>query len=485
MSLPLATSGISALRSLGLAVVFFSLVLPSACSPPPDPQVVDALTSGLWHTPLGEDDYIYELTFKDGALRGRLHRVNQGRQMLEIPVTRVELWDTTIQIEHRGFPAFLGEADLTNGRIEGGIPHEPAFQNIILTRVESTMWTMTRPSTGPGVPADVWSRPENHDDGWLTGAPEEVGIDRTAVNAMIRAILKGEAAALHSLLVVRDGRLVVEEYFCGWGREDLHHIASCTKSVASLLVGLAVDRGLIDHVHIPLLDFFPERVGAVGQGWDEIELEHLLTMTMGLDWEKFERHGWPPLNDQAADILARNREAPPGKRFRYTDRNVNLLAGVLLEATGVEADLFAGEHLFSPLGINNWDWEHRRWLGHPDMMAALKLRPRDMAKLGQLVLDEGRWQGREVVSTAWIRRSTRPHIEKTPYDEGYGYLWWCVAPPDSPLGAVTFANGMGTQFIAVIPEARLILVTTGGNDYNGRQFDIVQLAERYLLPGIR
>ena len=152
----------------------------------------------------------------------------------------------------------------------------------------------------------------------------------------------------------------------------------------------------------------------------------------------------------------------------------------------MEADSFAEAHLFAPLGIRDWDWSERRWQGHPDMSAALKMRPRDMAKLGQLVLDEGAWQGRQVVSAEWIRESTQTHIPETPHDVQYGYLWWRVDPPPSrlELGPLTFANGIGSQFIVVVPSARMVLVATGGNFFNQRQFDIVRIAERDLLPGI-
>ena len=109
-----------------------------------------------------------------------------------------------------------------------------------------------------------------------------------------------------------------------------------------------------------------------------------------------------------------------------------------------------------------------------------------MAKLGQLILNDGLWQQQRVVSEEWIRQSTQTHVAETPHGVGYGYLWWRVdpAPPTMPLGTVTFANGIGSQFIAVIPAARLVLVSTGGNYFNGRQFDVVRVAERLLLPGI-
>ncbi len=482
LGLPHRPSG----RPIRFPTCLLALLLLGACSDSPDSRMVEALTSGLWHAQIDGDDYLYEFNSENGSLVGCVHRVGNGRQINEVSVSRVSVRNASIEFRHRGFPSYRGVVDWAAGRIEGGIPGDSGFLNMNLTRVEAENWPMIRPrSEGTSAPTPyLWRRPDDSDDGWPTGAPSEVGITQTAVDETVQAILRGEAAALHSLLLVRDGKLVLEEYFYGWSRDELHHIASCTKSVSSLLLGIAVDRGLVVDTSVPLLDFFPERLKGTGSGWNEIQLEHLLTMTMGLDWAEHQLHGWPPLGDQIGAILERDREEEPGSRFRYTNRNVNLLASIFLRSSGSEADLFAAEHLFSPLGITDWNWDFRRWQGHPDMAAALRLRPRDMAKLGQLVLQDGVWDKEQVVSREWIHESTRSHVPETPYDLEYGLLWWRLSSSDSPLGTITFANGMGTQFIAVIPDARLVMVTTGGNDHNGRQFDIVQVAERYLLPGI-
>jgi CubicO group peptidase (beta-lactamase class C family) len=469
-----------------LLLAALSLGALNACARPPDSAAVEALTAGFWLARVGEDDYLYELTFEEDNWGGRLHRVVDGRQINEIPVDGVSLDGAAIEIGNRGFPPYRGQSDLGGGRIEGGVLAEPRFREMTLTRVDASEWPMLRPRpvATSGQPAYLWTRPEETDDGWATGAPSDVGIHQGALEETVRAIVAGEAGALHSLLVARNGTLVLEEYFYGWGRDDLHHITSCTKSVSSLLVGIAIDEGYLSNVDAPLLDFFPDSTEVVGRGWDAIRLEHLLTMTMGLDWTDSEIGSWAPPGDQFAQILGRDAAVAPGSRFRYGSRDVNLLAGILVQATGVEADVFAKEQLFGPLGISNWDWEFRRWQNHPEMAAALNLRPRDMAKLGQLVLDEGAWQGRRVVSADWIRESVHPHVPETPYGLQYGYLWWRFAPSNSPLGAIPFANGIGSQFIAVIPETGLVIVTTGGNSLNGRQFDIVRVVEQYLLPGI-
>lgn len=481
---PSSAPGRAALR-----LVLLVRIAAGACSRPPEPAVVEALTGGVWHATIGADDYLYQLTFRDGAFGGRIHRVHDGRQISEIPVTGLAFGAGALRIEHGRLPPDEGRADLAAGRIERGAPAAPAFRDMNLTRVEPAAWPMLqlRPGAPTEGPAGLWTRPRARDDGWPTAAPSEVGIDPIAVDKSLRAIVAGEAAALHSLLVVRDGRLVVEEYFHRSKADDLHPLLSCTKSVASLLVGLAIDRGHLGVVDPLLLDFFPDHADRTDPGWETMRLEHLLTMTMGLDWARQEiGTPTPPGVSWFADVLGRRVSSLPGTRFRYVGRNVNLLARVLLQTTGVEPDALAREHLFAPLGITAWDWEDRRWQGHPPLSAGLELRPRDMAKLGQLVLDGGTWQGRQAISAEWVSESTRTHIAQTPHEVQYGYLWWRIdpPPPGSVLGALTFANGIGSQFLAIVPDARLVLVTTGGNFFNGRQFDIARVVQRYLAPGL-
>jgi CubicO group peptidase (beta-lactamase class C family) len=204
---------------------------------------------------------------------------------------------------------------------------------------------------------------------------------------------------------------------------------------------------------------------------------------MGLDWTDAEKDRLPSLDvDRIAEIIGRNCAAEPGTRWSYASRNMSLLPGVFINATGVEADVFAAEHLFAPLGITAWNWDDKRQDGHPDMVGSLELRPRDMAKLGQLVLDDGEWHGRRVVSEKWIQESTRTHVEETwDKDFEYGYLWWRL---DSPLGVVKMAIGTGSQFIVTLPEAGIVIVTTAGNQFNGQHAAILKVLERNLVPGV-
>jgi CubicO group peptidase (beta-lactamase class C family) len=259
----------------------------------------------------------------------------------------------------------------------------------------------------------------------------------------------------------------------------VHRLASVSKSMSSLLVGVAVDRGTIAGADAPLLDFFGDLRRSDDPRWRAETLHHLLSMSMGLDWEPGDGpHGTGPAFFQ--QVLDRRVIHDPGTHWAYHSANVNLLAGVLKQATGLHADEFAEAHLFAPLGITAYDWSYLATDGYRLMDGSLQLRPRDMAKLGLLLRDGGRWRGEQVVSAEWIRRSITPHID-TDGPERYGYLWWLgEVPGQGGPQPVVFANGHGSQFIAWLPERDLILVVTGGNEDNGKHFAVMGVLQGVL-----
>lgn len=307
------------------------------------------------------------------------------------------------------------------------------------------------------------------------------------LESLVEAVAEGEAGILHSLLVAKGGRLILEEYFHGFGRQDLHHLASCTKSIASLLVGLAIGEGSISGVGALVADFFPEIRDGKGSGWDGLTLEHLLTMSMALDWTREEAanvHGTGP--DFFRRVLLRSVSGTPGEDWAYVSANVNLIAGILYSATGMQAEAYAVRSLFQPLGIETWNWDGLRTDGFNLMDGSLRLLPRDMARVGQMVLDGGRWSDRQIVDEDWVRKSTSPHLATGDSPEGYGYLWW-TTEREGPGGEripVILANGWGSQFIFIFPSKDLVVVTTGGNEYNGKHMNVAELLGRLLVPAL-
>jgi CubicO group peptidase (beta-lactamase class C family) len=291
------------------------------------------------------------------------------------------------------------------------------------------------------------------------------------------------------LLLIQDDRLVLEEYFHGFRSNDLHAIASCTKSVASLLIGIALDQGLIGSVDAPVLDFFPAYRRGAAKGWESVRLIHLLTMTAGLGWPENEfmpgRGADPGFSGNGPEgfsrLFAREIAHEPGTQWDYANPDVNLLSGVIYRATGLHADAFAAKHLFTPLGITDFDWTtYGKIEGYPNLAGSLRLRPRDMAKIGALMLADGRWQGERVLPADWIHASRTPQADTGDEVEDYGYLWWLMNLPGGKQ--IIAARGWGSQFIFIDPGHQRVIVTTGGNDTNGKTFAITRVLARYLYP---
>lgn len=340
-------------------------------------------------------------------------------------------------------------------------------------------------------PADAKPRedcgvPAARDDGWaVASADGDPRIDRAALCRLTDGLVAAQAK-VHSLLVVHGGKLVFERYFQGideipglfygsrtaniaFGADTLHALKSVSKSVASLAVGIAVDRGLLPGIDEPILRFFPELSDLRSPALDRILLRHALTMRMGLEWTEATPATGDFRNDEAhmhlaADpcryVLSRPVTAPAGQVFHYNTGALALVSAIVHRATGRPLDAFARETLFAPLGISGEAWH--RIHGETDAGGGLRMRPRDMAKIGQLVLAGGRWNGSQRVSKDWITASTAAAIPATD-DQSYGYLWWSgrAAAPRGPLHWIG-ALGRGGQSIRIVPALDLVVVVTAG-----------------------
>ncbi|MGD8794257.1 MAG: serine hydrolase, partial [Anaerolineae bacterium] len=317
-------------------------------------------------------------------------------------------------------------------------------------------------------------------------------------------IRDGTYENVHSLLVVKDGKLVFEEYFPGYtwnyadeqfrgapvdfDRDTRHNLASVTKSFTSALVGIAIDRGLIGGVEDRVFAYFPDYAHLQAGGKARLTLEHLLTMQSGLAWNEMDVFYDTTENDlihlftipDPVDyILSRRLVAEPGTTWYYNGGNTNLLGEAIRQASGQRMDAFAEQHLFGPLGITNYEWDFI----NPDFIHAsgnLQLRPRDMAKFGQLYLDGGVWGGQQVVSRAWVEVSTRSHAIPR-WADGYGYQWWLRAYDSGGQQVDAFyADGWGGQRILVLPELEMVVVFTGGNYVQDTPMD--EILTRFILP---
>lgn len=317
---------------------------------------------------------------------------------------------------------------------------------------------------------------------WQVSPPEAQGVDGPALAAAADAIAEG-GWGIRSLLVVRHGYLVGEYYFEGGDKDALADLYSVTKSVVSTLCGIAIDQGKIAGVRAPLSDFLD--YGSLRNPdprKQAIVLEDLLTMRSGLDWTEggAAYSSFYAGGDPVASVAGERMRAAPGTAFNYDSGAVHLLSAALAKATGEQAASYAKRFLFGPLGIKRFEWEK-----DPRGLSVggwgLRMTSRDMAKLGLLMLRDGAWEGRQVVSKAWVDAATGPRVPDTGSAEGlgYGYLWWVY-----PAVGGYVALGYDGQAILVVPGKDLVVVVTASTPDHGHGAIFPILAGR-IVPAAR
>jgi CubicO group peptidase (beta-lactamase class C family) len=450
------------------------------------------LTEGVWVGEAGERQLVITFTGSHIAVHALVHTMNGGRRVTEKLAFEVGWRPPLIEIAIDGDLTYRGKVDLERGRILGeisGLGVEPVNMKMQRVAASSVPGFLARP-----LPEDIlappyrWSRPAETDDGWKTASPEEVGLNRPDLERTVTAIIDGEVGLLHSMLIVRHGKLVLEEYFHGYGRDDLQDIGTCTIGISSLLTGIAIDREMIGGLSTPLPELFPRLEPEAAPGWEHVSLEHLLTMTsVSLEESGFSVKGFEVDEKFFSKILSAKPHPRPGTEWLYSDRHVNLLAGALQNRTGLRADEFARSTLFEPLGIERFEWKPGVGELHPRMDNGLRLRPRDLAKIGELVLRKGLWRDRRVVSQEWVLAATTGQSRSPgPDPEEYGYLWWVLRLPESGGGAPVFMVwGLGSQFLYVAPSLDSVFVLTGGNQFNNKSFLAPNVLADRLLAAYR
>lgn len=301
---------------------------------------------------------------------------------------------------------------------------------------------------------------------WRSGEPGDRGLDAARFSA---AVERAEALPrIRSLIVLHEGVAVHESYLRGARRNAPHNIKSASKSVMSALVGIAVDQGILD-LDQPVADFFPEHFDGDDDPRRDIRVFHFLTMTSGLETTSFRNYGaWAASRDPVQFALTRELQSPPGTRFRYSTGNTHVLSAILTRASGLSTREFAQRYLFGPMGIEPGGWDRDPkgiYLGGNN----LALRPRDMAKFGQLYLDRGRWGDRQLVPWRWVDASIESINPGWPSRYGsYGLLWWIR--PSTEAGSFV-AIGYGGQYIYVAPRARMVVVVTSSHESKDRSWE--------------
>jgi CubicO group peptidase (beta-lactamase class C family) len=353
--------------------------------------------------------------------------------------------------------------------------------------IDDTWIGAPAPDEIPGAPPSLSIAPESTSDGWVTSTPAAEGIDPAGLEGILRSIRDGGYPRVDSMIVARHGRLVAEGYFNGYAPDTLHDLRSTGKSFTSALTGIAADRGLLivdDPISLYLRDF--ESSKNLDGRKRAITLRHLLDMSSGLDCDDSNpaspgnEEKMYPARNWVKFVLDLPMAADPGARSSYCTGGVIVLGSLLSSRAGVGLDDFAATWLFGPLDIRSAHWRRS-----PDGQATggggLKLRPRDVAKLGELYRADGLWNGRRVLSAAWVAESRRSTARIGA--DGYGYLWWKRGfARDGVVADSYFTSGNGGNFVFVFPSLDLVVAFTGSN-YDSRAMDQpFQILTERLLP---
>ena len=319
--------------------------------------------------------------------------------------------------------------------------------------------------------SNIYSHPEKNDKGWEISSLSSEGIDEKKIASLTEQIRTGKFKGIHSFLIVKNGKLVHEAYFKGYNQDSLQEIFSITKSVSSTLIGIAVDKGFIENVEHSVIDLLPQYKQEIkNPNISKIKLEHILTLSTGLEWDERSYSYSDPRNtetqmvdtsDWMKFVLTRPQQHEPGTVYNYNTGSVHLLSAIIKNASDLYADEFAEKYLFEPLGITVYHWNKDK-KGYPCTGAThggLRLRARDLVKFGQLILRDGNWKGRQIVSQDWINKATAKQMEIANNINSMGYLWW--------PGSYTFKEkkisyiasfGYGGQTLYIVPDLDLVFI---------------------------
>ena len=347
----------------------------------------------------------------------------------------------------------------------------------------------------------VYHEPVQTEDGWETTHIDSTDLDRGALVDLTNSIHSGTYKNIDSVLIVKDKKLVFEAYFtterspgCKTqvGGSKLHRLHSATKSVASALIGVAIDKGIISSAQEKIKSIFPEhRQMLEAKGIGHLTLAHVLSMTSGFEWNESAVNYMDPRNpfhqliahedDLPEYALGRPIRHQPGSQFTYDSGQSLLLGSVIEKKTSLTSEQFAQRHLFDPLGVSNVEW------GREKTSSGLSLRSRDMAKFGFLFVNEGQWKGKQIISKAWINESTKKHIDIQPVVvTGYGYQWWHLAfMVRGKIIEAPAAIGYGGQYIILFPAVDMVVVFTA-RDYlaTGSTMRMIMMVSNHILTSL-
>jgi CubicO group peptidase (beta-lactamase class C family) len=362
-------------------------------------------------------------------------------------------------------------------------------------------------------------------DAWLEAPPESQGVASAPFEALDRDIRAGTYGNIDRMLVVRNGRLIVDKRYrrdyaaisrgrsgplgCGQGCTDpaalhefnyyhprwhpyyqgraVHTLQSVTKSVAATLIGIAVGRKELSGLDVPFLTFFKDRdLSRIDPRLQRATLEDLLTMRSGIEWHESDRpldetnttYQLEKSKDWIEFTLRQPVEADPGTKWSYNSGGSQLLSGIIRTATGRFIDEYATEHLFRPLGIRDFHWK-KTPTGHPDTEGGLYLAAEDLARIGYLYLHDGVWNGKRLLPGGWLSKATGRHARAVAPGWDYGYQWWITTRNGGDIWA---GRGFGGQLLLVIPSRDIVAVVNSWNVFGAPARGIFMPLVEALLP---
>lgn len=337
-----------------------------------------------------------------------------------------------------------------------------------------------------------YTPPPDLNDGIKTGNLNKSRLDEAKITAGTNEILRGVYPNVHSLLIFHKSRLVYENYFTGEDvergvgplglvthtRDTLHDVRSVSKSVVALIVLVAHAQGKIKSLDQPIAHFFPEYGKHFVGDKTKITIKHVLSMSGGIEWDEKISYADPKNSEiqmnNSADavdyVLSQRMSTLPGSTFNYSGGQTQLLVALIKKATGMDADIFAADHLLAPLGITKYKWVKTK-SGDPSGASGLRLRSRDLAKFGLLIMNRGKWNGRQIIPAKLIDQALSESINIEKADDfrlDYGYQIWLPAFPvgDKWVSLIEF-NGNGGQIVQIDRANEIMVVATAGN-YNKR-----------------
>lgn len=361
---------------------------------------------------------------------------------------------------------------------------------------------------------------------WPTSTPQKVGLNAAVLDSLHAEITAGKYGNIDRMLVIRRGTIVMDKtyardydriygdslrsasslnnshdptgpfnYFNPWWhptyrRGTLHTLQSVSKTVASAVIGAAITRGDFPDINTPILKYWDTTtVANLDDRKRRITIRHLLTMSGGFDWNESIPYSDP--NNTAGALEAspdwvkftidRPMMREPGTKFNYSSGESALLAHIFFRATGMDIEEYAARHLFAPLGITNWQWK-RTPSGTIDTEGGLYLEARDLARIWQLWLQGGRWNGATVVSEAWVRESVTPHIPTSTRAGApqYGYKWWLYSNPVQKDKLIWAGSGFGGQFPMAFPDQDMVVVFNAWNITGAPTLPLRAVQERLI-----